>query len=379
LKVLHLHAGTLYGGVETFLTTLVREGALCPEMEHVFGVCFETRLTKDLRELDTPVTMLGEARFSNPLSVLQTRKALGQLVRETKPDVALCHMAKPYWLFQNQLRKAGVPVIYYMHGPIHTLHLFDKLIRKGPAPDLLIGVSKHTMEQGREVLFPKAQTGVINYPMPWPFERYEGESGDRASLRREFETKDDDIVIVQAARMNEWKGQKNLLAALALMKDTPGWVHWMLGGAQSEEEKAYFASLQEMAKADGIADRVRFIGQRSDVPRFLAASDIYCQANNESEGFSLSFTEAFSAGLPIITTDIGSASEVVSPDTGILTPLHDDKALAEALKALVTDSARRTAMGQAAKQRVKMLCDTGQQIRRVHSELSRVARPATKV
>ena len=320
MKILHLHAGSLYGGVETFLTTVVRENALCPEMQHTFGLCHSGRFYDDLRNEGVSVHLLGEARFSRPLSVVEVRRKLRALLEQTHPNVAICHMAKPLWLYLPLLRKAQIPTVFYTHGPIHQMGLFDKLIRRGKTPNLVIGVSKHTVEQAKELLFPQAQTGVINYPMPWPFERYEGVIGDRIALRQEFNTKENDTVIVQAARMNNWKGQKNLLAALSLLKDTPNWVHWMLGGAQNNEEKAYFAELQDIARQQGIANRVRFIGQRSDVPRFLAASDIYCQANNESEGFSLSFTEAFSAGLPIVTTDIGSASEVVSKDTGILTP-----------------------------------------------------------
>ncbi len=374
MRVLHLHAGNLYGGVETFLTTVVRENALCPQMQHTFGLCFGGRFHDELNALGASTTLLGEARFSRPFSIIQARANLRRLINETSPDVAICHMAKPLWLFSSTLRKANIPIVFYTHGPIHQMGLFDKLIRKGTPPDLMIGVSNHTVEQAKELLFPTVKTGVINYPMPWPFERYQGEAKDRSALRDEFGTKDSDVVIVQAARMNDWKGQKNLLTALALLKDTPNWVHWMIGGAQTEEEIAYFESLKQMARHDGVESRIRFIGQRSDVPRFLSASNIYCQANNESEGFSLSFTEAFSAGLPIVTSDIGSASEVVSFDTGFLTPLRDAPALANALKKLINDAPLRQAMGEAAKKRVKSLCDTGQQIGRLQSELSRVAR-----
>jgi len=376
MKLLHLHGGSLYGGVETFLITLARDRALCPEMEHRFAMCFEQRLTKELREAGLPVTMVGEARFKNPLSVIKARRNLARLIRAEKPDVGLCHMAKPLRLFAPVLRRFGIPVVYYMHGPIHQhIDLFDKLIRKGTPPDLMIGVSNHTVKTGVETLFPNVATATVYYPMPWPESRYESDAASRTALRKEFNTAETDTVIIQATRMNEWKGQKNLLAALGLLKDLPGWTHWLVGAAQNDQEVAYADSLKQMANDLGIADRVRFVGQRNDVPRLLPASDVYCQANNESEGFSLSFTEAFSAGLPVVTTDIGSASEMITPDCGALTPLHDAPALAAALRELIENPEMRRAKGQAARRRIKTLSDPQQQMRLLHRELSRVARP----
>src|SRR5579872_6438503 len=49
IRVLHVAAGKLYGGVETLLVTLARYHKLCPEMEPEFAVCFEGRLAEELR------------------------------------------------------------------------------------------------------------------------------------------------------------------------------------------------------------------------------------------------------------------------------------------------------------------------------------------
>ena len=49
LRVLHVHSGNLYGGVETFLTTLARDAAAAPRMTSSFALCFEGRLSNELR------------------------------------------------------------------------------------------------------------------------------------------------------------------------------------------------------------------------------------------------------------------------------------------------------------------------------------------
>ena len=50
MRILHLYSGNLYGGIETFLRTLARVQRLSPELEHEFALCFEGRLSQELRE-----------------------------------------------------------------------------------------------------------------------------------------------------------------------------------------------------------------------------------------------------------------------------------------------------------------------------------------
>jgi glycosyltransferase involved in cell wall biosynthesis len=174
--------------------------------------------------------------------------------------------------------------------------------------------------------------------------------------------------------MNAWKGHKELLDALSLMKHIPNWVMWIIGGPQKASEELYFENLITVAKDYGISDRVMFLGQQKNVPQFLAAADVYCQANTGSEGFSLSFTEAFTAGLPIVTTDIGSAQEIVDPRVGILTPVGDKEALATALISLTENSELRRSMSRNTRAWIKGLSDTNQQICLLRETLAKVCK-----
>ena len=69
LKVLHLSAGNLYGGIETFLTTLARMRHLAPGMEPEFGLCFRGRLWDELVATGVPVHDFGPVRLSRPWTV----------------------------------------------------------------------------------------------------------------------------------------------------------------------------------------------------------------------------------------------------------------------------------------------------------------------
>jgi glycosyltransferase involved in cell wall biosynthesis len=316
--------------------------------------------------------MLGDARLRDPRSVRRVRRALAELLLDDRPDVAICHLAKPLWLFGPVLRRLAVPTVFYLHGPVDPRGIFDRLVR-WRRTDLLIGVSEHTLQTWQCRLRPVPRNAVINYPMPEPTSRFDELRVWRGAVRAELETPENAVVVAQATRMNPWKGHRELIEALALLRSPTPWVAWIIGGPQNPAEAEYFDELRSLARSRGLAQRVRFLGQRDDPRRLLAAADIYCQANVESEGFSLSFIDAFSAMLPVVTTDIGSAREVVPAGTGVLTPLNDANALASALGGLVDDAEKRLAMGREGRRWVSATCDTDQQIRLLHSELARLA------
>ena len=82
------------------------------------------------------------------------------------------------------------------------------------------------------------------------------------------------------SRMEACKGHFQHLQALARLKNLrTNWVCWIVGGPQRPQEEKYFCSLKDAAEELGISGRLRFLGQRSDVPRLLAASDIFCHSH----------------------------------------------------------------------------------------------------
>lgn len=176
-------------------------------------------------------------------------------------------------------------------------------------------------------------------------------------MRRELETSEDATVIVQTSRLERWKGHAVLIEALGLLRDRSGWTVWLVGGAQRPHEHDYLAELRTRTAGLGIGDRVRFVGQRRDVHRLLAAADIHCQPNTEPEPFGIAFIEALYAGCPVVATRLGGALEIVSPDCGLLVEPGDPVGLAEALGRLVGDAGLRARLGAAGPARAHALCD----------------------
>lgn len=371
-RVLHICAGNLYGGVETFQVALARHAARpgpTASVEHCFAVCFEGRLSLELAESGSELYRIGDVRLSRPWTTLRARRRLGALLNQRTFDLVVSHSSWVHGIFGSLIRRRSIPVVYYLHGPITRPRVVDRLAARVP-PDLMIGVSEHTVNTGRQ-LFSTAASAVVNYPLPW--EAIPAKEAVRSEVRAELGA-GNRTVILQASRMEAWKGHAQLLTALGLIRDDDRWVCWIAGGAQRASEVAYRERLEHKVRELGLESRVRFLGERRDVPRLLAAADVLCQANTGPEGFSLAFMEAFAAGLPIVTTRLGGAPELIDGTTGVLTPPGDIAALADALRKLVDDPALRARMGDSAVGRVRALCDPAQQFGRLDALLLGVAR-----
>jgi glycosyltransferase involved in cell wall biosynthesis len=173
--------------------------------------------------------------------------------------------------------------------------------------------------------------------------------------------------------MQEWKGHVLHLRALGLLKDMPGWVCWQAGGGQRPEEIRYLEELKKLAAQTGIADRVRFLGQRQDVTRLMAAADIYCQPNTGPEPFGIAFIEALASGLSVVTTSMGGATEIIDDDSGILVPPADPRALSESLRRLIKEGSLRDRFREAGPKRARELCDPLTQLRRLYDLFASIA------
>jgi glycosyltransferase involved in cell wall biosynthesis len=107
--------------------------------------------------------------------------------------------------------------------------------------------------------------------------------------------------------------------------------------------------LEIKASELGVSGNVQFLGARSDVPALLSRSAIVVRPSL-TEGRSLTILEAMASGACVVASDIVPNRELIRHDvTGILTPVGDRVLLAEALRRLIDDAARRLSIGAAAR------------------------------
>jgi glycosyltransferase involved in cell wall biosynthesis len=356
---LHVNAGNLYGGIETLLITVARQRALCSDVEQHFALFFEGRHSEELRGAGVPVHLLGGARISRPWTIWRARCRLRRLLAEYPFDVLLTHGCWNHALVAPEARRRGVPVVFWGHMIESGNHLVQRWASWSP-PDLILANSRVTQASVTAHLFPKARSEVLYLPVAPPV--LPDREAARREVRRELGTAEDAVVVVTVCRLQEWKGHSVLLEALSGLVSRPGWECWVAGGAQRPEEEQYLARLLQQAGRLGIGDRVRFLGHRADVARVLAAADVHCQPNTSPEPFGIAFIEALYAGLPVVTSAIGGALEIIDDTCGVLVPAGDVPRLAVALEKLLASSEERARLGAHGPSRAARLCDPGSRL-----------------
>jgi glycosyltransferase involved in cell wall biosynthesis len=372
MRLLHVHSGNLYGGVETMLATIARRNGWA-SLEHEFALCFDGRLADELRNVGASLHWLGAAKARWPLTIIRARRTLRDVLRSHRFDAAICHMPWAQALFGPSVRECGVPLIFWMHDASTGRHWLERWARTRP-PDLVL-CNSHYTATSLPKLYPQRPHEVL-YP-PVELTQEGQDESRRRSLRDLLATPADGIVIVQASRIQPWKGQFVHLEALSRLRGVPRWVCWIVGGAQQRSDQRYLSALSGGAVELGIGDRVRFCGERTDVPDLLGAADIYCQPNTRAEPFGIAFVEALGAGLPVVTARLGGAAEIVDTSCGICVPPNDPEQLADALRRLIENPALRAQLGHAGRARAAQLCDPAARLSQLATILARFARSTT--
>ena len=222
MRVLHIYSGNLFGGVETLLLTLVRRQGSCPGMESRVAVCFPGRLAEALEASGNPPARLGGVRARYPWTVRSARRRLGGLLKAEGIDIAVCHGPWAQAVFGPAVRSAGLPLAFWLHHAPQGRHWVERWARLTP-PDLAVCNSRFTAA-ALPALHPGVRSEVLYAPV----------SVSPAVPRNGTGVP----VILQASRLEPWKGQAVHLEALALLKDLP-WTARFAGGPQSPAEKAF--------------------------------------------------------------------------------------------------------------------------------------------
>ena len=339
MRVVHVTSGRLFGGIEQMLVTMARERAVTPEVDVTFAVAAPGRLEDELGARGVQVLALGDVRLSRPVSVIQARSRLRRLMSNTRPDAVVFHAPWSYALFAPVAHRMGLPLVCWQHDRAEGRSLVERWAGRTTA-DLMICNSAWTARTAA-ALQPRTRVTVIHPPVTVP----PCPTGAAAQLRRDLGAGPADVVMLSASRLEPWKGHLNLVRALGRLRTPTAWTWWIAGAAQRPHEHRYLADLRQEVASCGLESRVRFLGERRDVPLLMRAVDLFCQANEGPEPFGIVFAEALLSGVPVVTADTGGAPEIVSDECGRLVPAGDLDALARVLGELVDDAGLRARLG----------------------------------
>jgi glycosyltransferase involved in cell wall biosynthesis len=331
-RVVHVIARMNVGGPAQLLVQLLE------------GLPDQTLLTGDveageadhleLRSCEAPSTRVpGLGRSARPGNDL---RALGFLVRELRrlrPDVVHTHTAKAGTLGRIAAELARVPaVVHTFHG--HLLHgYFSPRVTRAVAgterllarrTDRIVAVGEQVRDDllaagiGRPQQYTVIPPGV-RAPTP----------GSRSDSRARLAIAPDDAVVAVVGRLTTVKRPDRMLEVARLLPD----VTVLVAGE---------GPLLETTRRNA-PPNVRFLGWRNDVDVIYAAADAML-LTSDNEGMPVALIEAAMCGIPAVSTDVGSAREVVTGE--VVAP--EPQALAVALRRVLAQDlraqAKRTAM-----------------------------------
>lgn len=169
----------------------------------------------------------------------------------------------------------------------------------------------------------------------------------RAAARRTLNLPNETLVVSTVGRLTAIKQHELFLDTIARLTNRYATLLALVAGDGERRDM-----LQAHAAEGGIADRVRWLGWRRDLTTIYAASDVFL-LTSRNEGTPVAIIEAMASGVAVVSTDVGGVKDVIdSPAAGILAAPGDAAALAAGIDALLSNPARRRAMGECGRARV---------------------------
>lgn len=176
----------------------------------------------------------------------------------------------------------------------------------------------------------------------------------RMNLRERFRIKESDLVVSFVGRIDEGKGVRELLRALAITPRSMKYTLMIIGSAglyfgKTATETAYYKEI--LALALSLKNNVIFTGfiHNDKIPEMLATADILVVPSTGEEAQGLVVLEGFASGLPVITTDSGGIPENISTDCALMVKRDEYfiENLSLAIQDLLLSRERRLKMGEA--------------------------------
>jgi len=217
--------------------------------------------------------------------------------------------------------------------------------------DAVIGVSQSVAGSILAAGYPPERThAVLNAIDASPFDP----ALDGSPVREELGLPPGAPVVVSISRLFHWKGHTELVRAFAEVRRELPAARLVIVGEQDSgagpERPNYLAELKQLASDLGLEKSITFTGWRKDIPRVLAAADVFALPSYQ-EPFGLVFLEAMAMKKPVVALDSGGTPEVVEHGrSGLLSQHRDLPALAANLLALLRDPGLRVRMGEYGRQ-----------------------------
>lgn len=249
-----------------------------------------------------------------------------------------------YWA-----KRRHIPHIWHIHeilpGPRPLVKMLASLLDQSTQRP--IAVSNAVAEHWQPLL-KKSKIEVIHNGLP-----YADFQVEYPNAKTGLGLSHEQVVIGMIGRINPGKGQLFFLEmADRLSKKSPN-THFILVGDPFPGYEPILEEVRKEIKSKRLEARVTYLGFRDDIPKVMAALDVFVLPSILPDSFPTVILEAMAAGKPVVATQSGGASEMVlEGETGFLIPISSVEMGVEALQKLIQDPDLRQKMGEAGRTRV---------------------------
>jgi glycosyltransferase involved in cell wall biosynthesis len=355
------------GGAEHVLLRLI--DALDSDLFEISLACpFDGPLTEEARSRSIPVflghpsrRLLGIRQKSlgddpllipaYPFDMAASVVRLARLIRAGRFDLVLTNSAKADIYGSLAARLAGRPVVWKLNDIVDA-DMFSRLnilLLKTGARRLAhtVVTDSYAAEEAM------ASLGVPRMKLVTIYNGADPEAaagpGDRISVRREFGIDENAPVAGFVGRLVAWKGPDYFIKAAAQVAARIPEARFILVGDSVFGDEGYVEHLKRLADVSGLKGRIVFTGFRDDTSRIIGALDVLVHSSILPDALPTVLIEAMAASCPVVAPASGGVPEmVIDGVTGILVPPKNADASAEAMVEILSDSARRTRLGEAA-------------------------------
>ncbi len=365
-----------YGGAERLLVDVASTrdvGAFDYEVAYVLAA--EDGLVGAMEATGTPVHCLA-ARGNWDLTWMA---ALRRVVSDGGFDLVHSHL--PYSASLARLVLATIPA---HRRPLHvyTEHsLWDRTAWPVRAAnratigrdEAVIAVSEAARDSLPAAVRARARVLVHGVDLRKSAEMLRSRDAVRRELRRELGLDGRDVLVTTVANFRREKGYEILFEAVRILAErgVPARFAAVGRGPLRDELMASYEAL-------GLGDRLLFLGERSDVLRILAGSDVFALASHH-EGLPVSLMEATSVGLPVVATSVGEIPGVLrAGEDALLVPPGRPGELADAIARMVNSPELRAQLGSNARRKASSF-DIGKATAEIEDIYRRLLHPPAPV
>ncbi len=354
LNILQVCLSPSWGGLE--MSALKMTGYFLDRGHRCFCLCkHDGELHNNLGKEGLPHRSVNVLSHYSPPSILKLRK----LIRQEQVNVIHCHFLHDLWLISPALWR--MPQVKFFA----TCHmLFSRTKKKDWTHrllygrlDKLIALTQIAKEFHLKCL-PVPEEDVVVIPNGVDLNRFSRDRLDEKPIRDELEIAKADPVVGCIGRLDQGKGQEELIcAARDVVAAFPNSRFLIVGDATRGEGEGFAARLRDLISEFRLEKNVILTGFRSDTPRILKALDVFAFPSYK-ETFGMSLLEAMAMRVPVIASDSGGVPEILDYGRcGILIPPREAQPLAQAITRYLGDPQLAQEMAHNARRRVEQEYD----------------------